>query len=67
MKPILVTAKINPDLDGVACALAYAELLNLEGKVAEGIIFGSPQSEVSYFIDQHGSVIPTQADEPSTT
>lgn len=64
---ILVTAKINPDLDGAACTLAYAELLNLQGKTAKGIVFGSPQSEVSYFIDQHGSVIPIKADEPSTT
>lgn len=63
MNIILVTAKINPDLDGVACALAYAELLNLTGSTADGMIFGSPQSEVSYFIDQHGIVIPTQADE----
>lgn len=67
MESILVTAKINPDLDGVACTLAYAELLNLTGSTAEGMIFGSPQSEVSYFIDQHRIAIPTQTDEPSTT
>lgn len=67
MNIILVTAKIHPDVDGVACTLAYAELLNFQGKTAEGMIFGSPQSEVSYFIDQHRIAIPAQADEPSTT
>ncbi|MBI4600280.1 DHH family phosphoesterase [Candidatus Uhrbacteria bacterium] len=62
MAQILVTAKINPDLDGTACALAYAYFLNEHGNDAEGMIFGSPQAEVSYFIDQHGISIPTRPD-----
>lgn len=27
MSKILITAKISPDLDGVACAFAYAKLM----------------------------------------
>ena len=37
---ILVTPKINPDLDGVACAYVYASLLNVldkENKYIAGI------------------------------
>ena len=60
---ILVTPKINPDLDGVACALAHADFLMQNGKNAQAVIFGSAQSEVNYFIDQHEIVIPTRPDE----
>lgn len=59
MTKILVTPKINPDLDGTACALAYAYLLREQGRDAEGIIFGSPQFEVNYFVERHGIQIPT--------
>lgn len=58
---ILVTPKVTPDLDGVSCALAYAHLL---GSSAEGIITGNPQSEVQYFITQHGIIVPTRSDDP---
>ena len=63
MNSILVTAKINPDLDGCACVLAYADFLIQNGKNAEGVIFGCPQSEVSYFSDRHGIMIPTCSEE----
>jgi nanoRNase/pAp phosphatase (c-di-AMP/oligoRNAs hydrolase) len=49
---ILVTAKVHPDLDGTACTLAYADLLNRTGKKATGLIFGNPQSEVKFFIKE---------------
>src|SRR5574340_362937 len=55
---ILVTAKVNPDLDGTSCTLAYAELLNQLGQEADGEIFGSVQSEVKYFIDKQNVSIP---------
>lgn len=54
MSKILVTAKVNPDLDGTACTLAYSDLLSRTGKEAEGFVFGTPQSEVRYFIDKLG-------------
>jgi inorganic pyrophosphatase/exopolyphosphatase len=56
---ILVTAKVNPDLDGTSCILSYSDLLNRTGYSAEGLVFGFPQSEVSYFIDNHHIHIPT--------
>jgi inorganic pyrophosphatase/exopolyphosphatase len=62
MKKILVTAKVNPDLDGAACTLAYSDLINKLGGNVEGVIFGSPQSEVRYFIEKHNIDINSKQD-----
>jgi len=62
MTKILVTAKVNPDLDGTACTLAYADLLTRTGREAEGFIFDAPQSEVKYFIQKQGIQIPVKED-----
>jgi len=59
LTPICITAKINPDLDGVACALGYADLLNKQHVRAQACIFGTPQSEVQYFIKNHAIAIQT--------
>jgi manganese-dependent inorganic pyrophosphatase len=48
---ILVTAKINPDLDGIACAYAYSQLLRLQGKKATGGIFGHMHAEAAYLVN----------------
>ncbi len=45
-----ITAKVNPDLDGVACAFGYADLLNKQNINAQACVFGNPQSEVQYFV-----------------
>jgi len=42
---IVVTGCINPDLDGVACAVAYAEFLNKKGKRAVPAVFGKINRE----------------------
>ena len=65
MSKILVTAKVNPDLDGTSCTLAYSDLIKQLGGDAEGLVTGSPQSEVKYFIDKHGIQIPTRQDDDS--
>ena len=54
MSKILITPKINPDLDGVACAYAYAKLLNSsnDGHVYIAGIFGSPHSEAQFLINK---------------
>lgn len=54
MGKILITAKINPDLDGVACAYAYAVFLNSVDKENEYIagIYGQPQIEARYLLDR---------------
>lgn len=53
MNPIsLVTAKINPDLDGVASAYAYSRLLQKQQQNATEGIFGHPHVEVQYLIDR---------------
>lgn len=54
----LVCAKVNPDLDGTACTLAYSYLLNEMGNNSDGLIFGEPQSEVNYFSEIHKIQIP---------
>ncbi|MBA3954909.1 DHH family phosphoesterase [Candidatus Dependentiae bacterium] len=54
---ICITAKINPDLDGVACAFGYADLLSKQHIKAEPCVFGIPQSEVQYFIKEQNILI----------
>jgi inorganic pyrophosphatase/exopolyphosphatase len=63
MADILVTAKVNPDLDGTACILAYADLLTRQGSPADARVYGHPQSEVCYFIDQQGIAVPNFSDD----
>lgn len=54
MSKILITPKINPDLDGVACAYAYAKLLNSlqDGNEYIASIYGVPQSEAQFLLDK---------------
>lgn len=52
MSKILLTAKINPDLDGVACIYAYQKLLLLHNKEVEAVIYGKPHIEVQYVLDR---------------
>lgn len=54
MSRILITAIINPDLDGVACAYAYAELLNTIDKDNEYVagIYGTPHNEARFILDR---------------
>ena len=65
MNKVLVTAKVNPDLDGTSCTLAYSDLLRQTGENAEGLVSGTPQSEVKYFVDKHNIQIPTRPDDIS--
>jgi inorganic pyrophosphatase/exopolyphosphatase len=52
MKPTLITCYVNPDLDGVAGAVAYAEYLRKTGKdVVVGVI-GEPHDEAKYILDR---------------
>jgi manganese-dependent inorganic pyrophosphatase len=48
----LVTCYVNPDLDGVAGAMAYAEFLNKRGVDAVVGIIGEPHDEVKYILDR---------------
>jgi manganese-dependent inorganic pyrophosphatase len=51
MKQILITCYVNPDLDGVASAIAYAEFLHKSGKNTLAGIIGEPQDEAKYVFD----------------
>lgn len=58
MKSILVTCYVNPDLDGVASAIAYGEFLQKIGKNAVVGIIGEPHDEVKYIFDRFGFEYP---------
>lgn len=54
MSKILITPKINPDLDGVACACAYAEFLNTKHKENQHVagIYGRPHIEARFLLEK---------------
>ncbi len=52
MAPILVTSYVNPDLDGVASAVAYAEFLRKSGRNAVAAVIGEPHDEVKYVLER---------------
>lgn len=58
MKPILITCYVNPDLDGVAGAIAYAEFLQKTGKKAIAGIIGEPHDEAKYVLDRFSLTYP---------
>ena len=48
---LLITGYENPDVDVVACAYGYAELLTRQGKKARAALFGTPQSEAEFALN----------------
>lgn len=48
---IVITGYTNPDLDGTACAVAYAELLSKNERNAIAAFFGTPQEEAKYALN----------------
>lgn len=62
MDAVVVTCYTNPDLDGFACAIAYAEFLNKFGTAAGFKTFGQPNIEARYLMKQFGFDYPKQAD-----
>ncbi len=52
MKPILITGYVNPDLDAVACSLAYSEYLNKKGGCTLAAIIGEAHDEAKYILDR---------------
>lgn len=45
MNPIIVTSYVDPDLDGTACAYAYAEFLKHTNPHVQAMITGTPYIE----------------------
>jgi len=56
--PIFITCYIDPDLDGFASAIAYAEFLNKGGQTAVPAIFGTPHIEAKYLMERFGFKYP---------
>lgn len=59
---ILVTAYSNPDLDGTACMVAYAEFLQKEGYSAAAVLCGVPHREAQFVFDTFNIIPPKDAD-----
>ena len=55
---VLITSYKNPDLDGIACAIAYAEFLETIGTHAMPILFGEPHREGKFVLEQFDISIP---------
>ncbi|HEU0051388.1 MAG TPA: DHHA2 domain-containing protein [Patescibacteria group bacterium] len=60
MNPVLVTCYVNPDLDGLASAVAYAEYLEKTGIDAEAAIIGEPHEEAKYVLHRFAIPRPKQ-------
>lgn len=60
MNGIICTSYVDPDLDGVACAVAYAEFLNATGSPALACIMGNPTAEAEYTLERFSVPRPVQ-------
>lgn len=60
---IVVTAKVGPDVDGLACAVGYAELLAAGGTAAVAVIAGRPDAEARFVQQLVGAVVETDPPE----
>ena len=58
MQSILVTSYVNPDLDGIASVVAYAEFLKKISKKSVAGIIGEPHFEAKYIFDRFGFSYP---------
>ncbi len=65
MNPLLVTSYVNPDLDGTACAIAYAEFLKKNGQEAIAGVIGEPHVEAKYLLNRLGMPIPQELKDAS--
>lgn len=54
----ITTSYTNPDLDGVACAVAMAELLRVQGTDVRAALFGAPSLEAKWFLETYGISTP---------
>lgn len=59
MKPILITCYVNPDLDGVASAVAYQEFLQKTGQETVVGIVGELHEETKYILDRFKLAYPS--------
>lgn len=59
---ILITSYLDPDIDGTASAMAYAELLRAQGKVAEAALYGTPSVETLWVADRFKIPLPSSPD-----
>ncbi len=65
MKPILITSYVNPDLDGVAGIVAYAEFLQKTERLATVGILGQPHEEAEYVLKRFNIPFPSVVSDSS--
>jgi manganese-dependent inorganic pyrophosphatase len=54
MKALLITSYVNPDLDGIACSIAYGEFMQKNNRSVTVSIIGNPQEEAKYVFNRFG-------------
>lgn len=62
MSPLLITSYPNPDLDGTACMVGYAELLRAQGREATAGIIGTPHTEAQHVAERFHISLPMEVD-----
>jgi nanoRNase/pAp phosphatase (c-di-AMP/oligoRNAs hydrolase) len=62
-KNLIVLPRARPDLDGVACAVAYAELLRTQGLSSLAWYLGEPDAEARYLISTCNDVVYASSEE----
>jgi len=60
MVKTLVTSYVNPDLDGVACAIAYGEFLQKTGRDVIVGVMGEPHDEAKYVMNRFAFEYPSR-------
>jgi len=63
MNKKLVTSYQNPDLDGTACAIGYAELLKQQDEDVIAAVFGAPHREAQFVMQTFNIPQPKNAEE----
>lgn len=62
LSSVLATSYRDPDIDGVACAFAYAELLRHRGIDAMATVLGTPHIEARHVAERFGISLPQEVD-----
>lgn len=58
MRMHITLPRSSPDLDGLACAVAYAELLSARSIPASALVVGTPDPEARFVVQQLGVRLP---------
>lgn len=60
--PLLITSYVNPDLDGTAGVIAYAEFLKAQGQKATAMLTGAIHPEAQHVLERFNISAPSELD-----